>query len=413
MDKDRSKQIRNLFYGVAALGIFNVIVQFILYPAFERQLGSEQYGVALSAISFCAIIASTCGCAINYVRLLGVEKKWTNNGDYNLILLIMCVVGSLIGALYLVSLDLASPLMICLYILLICTTMLRYYSDVEFRIKTDFFQYMIYYVLISVGYILGIFVFRVTGLWMLAVILGESAAILYVVFRGTLYRPPFFKKSEHFRPILSGIGFLFVSTLFEHIALHSDRILLLAITGDGSAVTTYYVASLVGKVISMLTVPINALIVSYLAKYKGGLVGKLWSVASLVALVFGGVAFLGCFIVSPWLIGLLYPDTLSQALELLFPAILGQILYFVSGVLVMFLLRFTGEKQQFFFNTGYVVEFLLCVGLGTVLYGLEGFVWSIVFANALRFVAVILWGYLASVKKSWQLPLPEETPEEP
>ena len=206
---------------------------------------------------------------------------------------------------------------------------------------------------------------------------------------------------------------MFVSTLFEHIALHSDRILLLAITGDGTAVTTYYIASLVGKVISMLTVPINALIVSYLAKYKGGLTAKLWSVAGVVGLVFGGVAFLGCLLVSPFLIRLLYPDNLSEAMTLLFPAILGQILYFVSGVLVMFLLRFTGEKQQFFFNTGYVVEFLVLVGLGTTLYGLTGFVWSIVLANALRFVAVLGWGYLASVKKNWQLPIAENTPEEP
>ena len=66
---------------------------------------------------------------------------------------------------------------------------------------------------------------------------------------------------------------------------------------------------------------------------------------------------------------------------------------------MMVLLRFKGEKKQFVFNAAYAVEFFAIVIAGTLLGGLNGFVWAIVLANALRFVAAILWGFLNKKKK--------------
>ena len=70
------------------------------------------------------------------------------------------------------------------------------------------------------------------------------------------------------------------------------------------------------------------------------------------------------------------------------------------------LLRFKGEKKQFFFNGAYAVEFFACVAVGTVLGGLSGFVWSILIANALRFVAAVIWGFFG--KKKDEIPVVTE-----
>ncbi len=399
-NKENKTKILNLCYSIGAAAIFNMVIQFLIYPDFERRLGADRNGVALSIISLIAITAGTCGYAVNCSRLLNVEKNRTNSGDYNLILLFMGILGSFIGIGYLYFLELATPLSIFLYILLMVTTMLRYYAEVEFRIKTDFLRYMIYYILISVGYAIGLLIFHISGQWMLTLILGESLAFFYVCIRGTIFRPPFFKKTENFFPILSSIGFLFVSALIDNITLHADRILLLAITQDGAAVTLYYIASLVGKIVSMLTLPINSLIISYLVRYRGDLTKKIWCVAIIIAFIFGLIGFLGCIIVSPWLIRFLYPDTLAEVSKYVAPAILGQIFYFVSGVLMMILLRFKGEKKQFVFNSAYAVEFFGCVAIGTVIGGLNGFVYSILIANAIRFIATIIWGFLGKKKPS-------------
>ena len=399
-NKDNRGKILNLIYSIGATAVFNMVLQFLVYPTFERSLGTDAYGVALSAISLLAIVAGTCGYAVNCSRLLGVKDNRTSNGDYNLILLVMGSVGSVIGVFYLVSIGIATPFSAILFVALVFATMLRYYSEVEFRLSTNFFRYMIYYVLISVGYVLGLLVFRATSSWISALLIGEILGVLFVIIFGTIYRRPLLRPTKHLAPIIASIGFIFVSALIDNITLHADRILLLAITGDGSTVTTYYIASLVGKIVSMLTLPINAILLSYLVRYNGNLSKKLWALAIGGATAFGILGFIGCMIVSPILIKILYPDNLAEVLPYVAPAILGQIFYFVSGMLMIVLLHFKGEKKQFIFNSAYAVEFFACVAIGTAIGGLTGFVWSILIANAIRFLAAIIWGFSGRKSRS-------------
>ena len=289
--------------------------------------------------------------------------------------------------------------------------MLRYYSEVEFKINTNFFRYMIYYILISVGYVAGLFLFHHNKQWMIPLIIGEALAVLFVIIFGKIYRAPFIKPTKAFFPILSSIGLIFFSALIDNITLHADRILLLAITKQGDLVTIYYAASLMGKVVSMLTLPINAILISYLVRYKGGLTKKLWSLIVIGASAFGIVGFVGCMLVSPFVIRILYSNLLDAARPFLFPAILGQIFYFVSGMLMMVLLRFKGEKKQLIFNVAYAVVFFSGVALGTVMGGLYGFVYGILIANALRFIAAIIWGFISKKDISTQAEITENTEE--
>ena len=68
-------------------------------------------------------------------------------------------------------------------------------------------------------------------------------------------------------------------------------------------------------------------------------------------------------------------------------------------MLMMVLLRFKGEKKQLIFNAGYAVEFFSSVALFTFLGELNGFVYGILIANAIRFAAVFIWGFLPEKKK--------------
>jgi O-antigen/teichoic acid export membrane protein len=150
----------------------------------------------------------------------------------------------------------------------------------------------------------------------------------------------------------------------------------------------------------MLTLPINAILISYLVRYKGGLTKKLWLTVIAAAGTFGILGFLGCFLVSPFVIKLLYGGLYSSAAPILAPAILGQVLYFVSGMLMMVLLRFKGEKKQLIFNAGYALEFFASVALATFIGELTGFVYGILIANAVRFSAVVIWGFIGNKNKA-------------
>ena len=408
---ENRRKILDLIYSIGATGVFNLVIQVVLYPTFYKVLNESAgiegksdgpYGVALVIISFIAITAGTFGYAVNCSRILGTEKGLTKNADYNFILLIMGIVGSIIGIVYIYNKGYTSPLPLILYVFLMFSTMLRYYSEVEFKINTNFFRYMIYYLLISAGYALGLIVFFPTGEWMLPLIIGESLAVLFVVIFGKIYRKPIIKPTKDFLPVLSSVGLILPSVFIDNITLHADRILLLEITKSGAYVEMYYAASLMGKVIAMLTQPINAIMISYLVRYKGGLTRKLWVLVVGAASAFGIVGFAGCLLTSPIVIGILYKGMFEKLTPYLVPAILGQVLYFVSGMLMMILLRFKGEKKQLILNASYAVVFFACVAVGTVIGNLTGFVYGILIANGLRFAAAVIWGFLGKKKAEVQ-----------
>ena len=390
---DNKRKIRDLSLSIGATAVLNIVIQFALYPYLERNLGEERYGVALSILSLVAILAGTLGTSANYSRMVISTDVEHSNGDYNLLLLVVSFVLGLGGIFYLRYLGINSVVPAILFVALTVLTALRYYSDVGFRMKADFLRYMLYYVMISLGYLVGMTVYRASGEWMTALIIGEAFGILFVVFFGTLYRTSVLRPSRNFPLVVKSMGFLVLSTLIDNLTLNADRLLLMVMSG-GVAVSVYYVASLFGKVVAMLSVPINSIIISYLVKYKGGLTRKLWTVAISAVFVLGALAFGGCVIVSPFFLKILYPDIYTEAARYVAPAILGQIFYFTSGILLVMLLRFRGEKKQFFFNLGYLVEFVVIVLVGTWQGGLNGFVYASLIANAIRFFAVLFLGYL-------------------
>ena len=172
----------------------------------------------------------------------------------------------------------------------------------------------------------------------------------------------------------------------------------------GTAVTIYYTASLFGKVVALLTVPVNSLVISYLIRYDKGLSKKLWTIFVVCGIGGGLVCTGGCILFSHIFIPFLYEELYETVKPFLVPAILSQIFYFVSGILLVVLLRFRGEKKQFFLNLIYAVSFFALVIAGTYFYGLEGFVWFSLIANAFRFIIVVIWGFFSSRDKKSDSP---------
>ncbi|MBE6530706.1 MAG: hypothetical protein E7679_01250 [Ruminococcaceae bacterium] len=400
--KNNKKKIADLLMSICATAVFNMVIQFAIYPLLEGGMGSEQFGIALSVLSVVAILSGTVGSAANYSRMVTTTKKDIayTNGDYNLIVLtlsLMCAIG---GVFYLRYVGISSALPTLLFVFLIILSSLRYYCDAEYKIRGDFLRYMLFYIAVSLGYIIGIFIYSFTDQWMFTFIIGEAFSVLFVLIWGTTFRKNALIPSKNFSLVCGSMGFLLLSTLIDNLTLNADRLLLMLFV-SGDAVSIYYIASLLGKVIAMLSVPLNSLIISYLIKYKGTLTKKLWGIASAAALALGAAGFAVCAVISPFILGILYPDPHIQSSisPYITPAILGQVFYFVSGILLVILLRFRGERKQFFFNAAYALEFFIIVIISTAAHGLRGFVYSSLAANAIRFVAVMIWGFIPPQRK--------------
>ena len=78
---------------------------------------------------------------------------------------------------------------------------------------------------------------------------------------------------------------------------------------------------------------------------------------------------------------------------------LGQLLYFISGSLMVVLLAFTEEKLQFIINLIYGIVFVTIVIPVTYKWGMVGFAYGLVAVNIVRFVTVIILGVVKLGKK--------------
>jgi O-antigen/teichoic acid export membrane protein len=400
---ETKKKMRELVLNIGGIALFNMIIQFAVYPFISGDLiklhgetvGKELWGNALTLISFVGITAVPLGSAANSSRTVNERKLHPSNGDYNLLLLIGSALFCVIGEVLLYFLHLLTPLNAAFCALLVFFSVLRYYSDTAYKTEGTFGKFFLFYLSLSVGYLVGLLLYVLTKNWILALFVAELFAVVFAIATTKLYKNPL-KTSEAFPFVVKSLLFLLLSEIFENLTLHSD-LLLRAFTG-GTEVSVYYTAALLGKIVALLTAPISALLISYLVRYDGNLSKKLWSVFTLVGVVGGIVVFGGCLLGSHLFIPLFYPEYYEATLPILIPAIASQIFYFVSRVLLVVLLRFYGEKKQFFFNLLYAVEFFALVTLGVYFYGLKGFVYAGMIANALRLIAATVWGFIATRK---------------
>jgi O-antigen/teichoic acid export membrane protein len=384
---------RDLIDSMLGLIAMNGVIQFVLYPGFQRYMGTESFGRVLTLLSIVAIMGCTFGVAANYSRMLVKTKKIECKGDYNIFLLcigILCIPVSIAGLAWLGD---GSVWMLIGFVLLMVMTVLRYYSDVEFRLNVNYRGFLLFYILISVGYVVGLLLYPITHSWIVAMLIGEAAAVLFVFFKGTLYEKPYFAKSQYFKDNMKSVIILSLTEFIASVILNADRLMLQAIVG-GVAVTIFYVATLVGKMVSLVSVPLNGVIMGHLAKYEGKLSGNTFLKLCVGVILLGAVLNVLCVGVSIVFVMLLYPDLYSDVKPYLMVTNAGQIYYFLSNTLTVVLLRFTDEKYQLYINIVYMIVFVLLAVPMTFLWHIWGMAWALIIVNLIKIVAIMVVGKL-------------------
>ena len=192
--------------------------------------------------------------------------------------------------------------------------------------------------------------------------------------------------------------YLIYAQLIINIIFNSDRILLTAFC-SGTAVTIFFIASAVGKTVSLVTSSFNSVIIGYLSKNKTIIniknFRKLIFFSSLSVLLLSVL----CLFASVLYAKLLYPDDYDAAKPFFYVANLAQILYFASGIFTTILLIYDKEKRQTQINLIYAIVFCFLVVGSTKIYGIWGYSIGLLVTNLSRF---IIAGILCSkgIKKS-------------
>ena len=282
------------------------------------------------------------------------------------------------------------------YYLLFVAMAFRYYADVAYKITLNYRRYFCYYLFMSVGYGVGAVLVYFTGVWPLGLLMGELFGVLYAYIWGRTLRRRALHISPAWRHTFRIILVLCLSEGIAQLIFNTDR-LMLKILIDASAVTIYYLATLVGKTVSMVTAPLNGVLIGYLARYGGKLTkrmmhGILLASVAVVAL-FTGVCVVGGYI----MLWLLYPAEMDAVKPYLFIGSLGQVIYFVTGIVTVILIRFGKKFYQVIINGAFGISFF---GFGipfTVSYGIQGFAVAMVISCSVRFALAIFLGYFSAI----------------
>lgn len=406
INKSKLKIAGDFLYNIVGLVLMNGILQLLINPTLNKWMGVDAFGNYQSLLAVVAIIGTTFGVAANYSRLVKHREKKDSNGDYNIFLMMTSLLSIPVAIVTLVIYKSFSVLSLILLVLLSVFTILRYYGEVNFRLNLNYKGVFIYYCCISMGYCLGLVLYRFTKKWEITILVGEIAAFAYVFLVGNIYgntahsdcsesdyNKKAISRSEYFTENLKSFSLLSFTNFISAIAQNSDRIILQIIAG-GSSVTVFYISTLLGKVVSLLTTPINGVMIGYLMKYNGKITKKLYSAFIAAIFSLGVVTTFACYLGSVIFVRLFYADVYNSANDYFFLANAGQIFYFISNCAMTMLLRITDEKYQVYMNLIYIVIFFILIIPLTVYNGLTGLTYGILAANIIRFLLISLLGFL-------------------
>lgn len=388
--------------GAIGLVVMNGILSLVIYPFIKDSLGADAHGKVLFYTAIMNLLAGSFGSAANYARLKVLSKeRETKNGDYNVFLMISFAFVCFITVLACVIKKDTANDSIVLIILLIFMTVLRMYADVEFRETLSYGKFCLYYVIIGVGYLPGLLLFRLTGSWVLILLPGEVLGLLFVLFFGKKLRKKPMETSKNMKQHLGMMAGLTVAYLLSDFVGQSDRLLFPLILADGGDALTskYYAVSLVGKTMSLLSTPLNGVLMGHLSNEEGEISRK--NFAKVIGLCVGvfilvtALSVVGSLIFVKWR----YPDYAEElSIDLYIIANAGQVMFFICNTLMVIVLRYTHSRNQIITSAAYIVLFFIVTVPLIIFKGIYGMAYGLLIVNAAKFIIFSILG-LVGVKK--------------
>ncbi len=394
----KKKMVSDSLWSISGLVLVNVALQFAVYPFWERRAGEAALGNYLYLISLMNVFAMSTGVSAGYARLKKSSTGTTYNTPYLVILSIATLAAAAVGVLISLFAGVQmSMLETVIFAALVCAVMWRYYVEVDFKLSLRYKSYFGYHLCISLGYAVGILLFFLTGLWPLTMLVGELVSVAYVVICGSVMKPDIAPERTEISDTFKLMCVLLGAEMLSTLIFNADRILLKTVINE-IAVTEFYLASLIGKTVALLTAPLTGVIVGYLSKYKGDL--KLKGMNIITALALGAIllATVACTVGSYIIIPILYPDQMINVKQYFVTANLSQIIYFVGSVITVVLLFFSKSKYQVYITAVYAGTFVvLCIPFAK-LYGLSGFCVGLILTCTARLLITLTLGYYTALK---------------
>ncbi len=375
--------------------IYNGALQFLIYPMLSSKLGNDLYGEVLYYISIFSITSVALGLATGNTRLVQRNNYSIANADCNIYSLIVLVIMSFVSGALLFFQN-VSPVNIAMVIIIQALMAIRYYTESIYKIDINFKKYLIFCIILTAGYVVGIVIFRFCNLWWIPFVLGEGAGIIFSTLFTSLKNKPI-TNTENLAKYTKSTTPLLISYLLYYLVMNLDRIIIRNMIGADN-VGAYYTATLIGKTAAMIVSPLSGVIIGYLTSDDSKLDKKQFSKFNILA-VCGGLVFFGATLVAtPIFTKIFYPDYYQNVLHIMVLVNFGQVMCFVSELILNVVLTFRHEKWQMITQIIYAVIFIILAVLFVKSTGVLGMAIATAVANGVRLVLAITIGYLGKEK---------------
>lgn len=380
--------------------VYNGVLQLLVYPLLSKHLGNELYGEVLYYIGIFSITSVALGLASGNTRLVQRNNYNISNADctiFNLGVLAVITIASSALLIY----QKVSATDIVMVMLIQALMALRTYSESIFKIKIAFKSYLIFYIAVTAGYIAGILLFTFVSFWWIPFLCGEGIGIIYTMLFTDLKNKPL-TQFDNIKKYTKSATPLLISYLLYYLVMNLDRIIIRNMIGADS-VGAYYTSTLIGKTAAMVVAPLSGVIIGYLTKDDSKMDKKSFTKFNAIA-VAGGLLFFGVTLIgTPIFTKLFYPDYYDEILHIMVLVNFGQVMCFVSELILNIVLTFRHEKWQMVIQIIYAAIFIVIAITFVKLFGVLGMAIATAAANAIRLVLAIAIGYLGKERPQNQI----------
>lgn len=374
--------------NICAVSLPVVVLQLVIYPYLSQRMSEEAYGLMLTLYSIWLVISNSLGNVLNNIRLLKNEKYKEENlcGDFNLLLGRYMLLNIVLITFFMVVYTKKISLVEIAVSLLITTFILaKAYLVVEFRMNLNYTNILLDNITQCVGLFFGALLFQLTGAWHFVYLCGFLFSFLFIISKTKLLREPLCK-TPIYREVKKEADIYSVATFSKSAISYVDKLLLYPLMG-GHSVSIYYTATILGKIISMVSGPITSVILSYIAKWEKGKKG----IFTKILLIGFGVGIIGYFVtllISGTVIEFLYPKWKEEVMIYLPVTTIAVLLQALNAFLNPFILKFYDIRWQVTIN---VISLVIYVGAALLLwnvFGLMGFCVGTVLGNLAKTVII-------------------------
>ena len=385
-----NKIIIDIILNISAAALPIAMLQLIIYPRVAKDIGGDEYGLMLTIYSVWIMISNSLGNVLNNIKLLKFPEysKAGVEGDLPILLRRwLCIGSAIIFFVIWIYCGEFSPIHIFLGVIAAAFIMLKAYFEVGFRIKLNYVAILINHALLSIGFFLGYFLCKITGIWELIFILGYALSSFYCIAKTELIKEPAVK-TQFYQEVKKDSYSLVCSTVINNLINYADKLVLYPLMG-GMAVSIYYTATILGKITGMLTGPINSVILSYITRWDKTKANVFFK----VIIVGGIVATLGYFItllISRPVLSLLFPQWLEEVMDIIPYTTVTIMLNVLVSIMQPFVLKYCKMQWQIAISALGSVAYFTCALILWNFMGLKGFCIGTIVGIVTKLIIMVL-----------------------